>query len=126
MIRFCAVGVVALLAAAAAPAFPLERAQHTVDWYRTHQQERESVLKACQNDHSYDNTADCWNATSAAHGAVADSLSPRTGKPDPEADPAYYEHDAGMIAMTLSMCAHNMGVPSWCAAARIAEGRLHR
>ncbi len=75
---FRAVGVVALLAVAATPAFALERAQHTVDWYQTHQAERESVLKMCQNDHSYDNSADCRNATSAMHGALADSLA----KPD--------------------------------------------
>ena len=118
--------MVALLVVTAAPAIALERAQHTVDWYQTHQAERESVLKACQNDHTYDNAADCRNATSAAHGAVADRLSSSIVKSDPEADPAYYGHDAGMIAMTLSMCAHNMGIPSWCEAARIAEGRLHR
>ena len=38
---------------------------------------------------------------------LADSLA-KPDKPDPEADPAYYGHDAGVIAMTLSMCSHNM------------------
>ncbi len=126
MKRFRAAWVAALLAMMAAPAFAIERAQHTVEWYRTHPQERESVLKTCQNDHSFDNAADCRNATSAAHAVVAESLSPRTDKPDPEADPAYYGHDAGAIAMTLSMCSRG-GVPqSWCQAARTAAASLHR
>jgi hypothetical protein len=126
MMRLRVVGMVAVLAVTAAPAFALERAQHTVDWYHTHQAERESVLKMCQNDHSYDNSADCRNATSAAHAAVADSLTSRTGKPDPEADPAYYGHDGPMIAMTLAMCSRNRAPPSWCDAARIASANLHR
>ena len=117
--------MVALLAATAVPAFALERAQHTVDWYQTHQAERESVLKMCQNDHSYDNSADCRNATSAAHGAVAESLA-KAEKSDPEADPAYYGHDAGVIAMTLSMCSHSAVPASWCQAARIASANLRR
>ncbi len=125
MRRFHAVGVIALLAVVATPVFALERAQHTVDWYQAHQQERESVLKACQNDHSYDNAADCRNATSAAHGALADSLVTKD-KTDPEADPAYYGHDGPMIAMTLAMCSRNRAPPSWCDAARIAAANLHR
>jgi hypothetical protein len=119
------VWLAAVLAVSAAPAFALERAQHTVDWYQTHQQERESVLKMCQNDHSYDNSADCRNATSAMHGATADSFV-RADKTDPEADPAYYGHDAGAIAMTLSMCSRNMAPLAWCQAARIASAHLPR
>jgi hypothetical protein len=120
-----AVGLGVLLAITANQAFALEPVQHTVDWYRTHQQARDSLLRACQNDHTSDNAADCRNATSAAHGAVADSLA-TTGGTDREADPAYYEHDAGMIAMMLSMCA-NGGVPqAWCAAARTASTNLRR
>ena len=119
------VGLAALLAATATPAFAVERAQHTVEWYRTHQAERESVLRTCQNDHSYDDSADCRNATSAAHAALADRLG-TTNKGDPEEDPAYYEHDAGMIAMVLAGCARNMAPPSWCKAARIAQANLHR
>jgi hypothetical protein len=112
-----------LLAMAAPPAFAVEPAQHTVEWYRTHQQERESVLRTCQNDHTHDDSADCRNANSAAQAALADSLATTGGK-DPEADPAYYGHDAGMIAITLSMCASG-GVPSsWCAAARTASANL--
>ncbi len=126
MRRFRAVGVAALLAATAVPALAVERAQHTVDWYRTHPQERESALKACQNDHSFDNAADCRNATSAAHAAVADSISPTTDKADPEADPAYYGHDGPMIAMTLAMCSRNRAPPSWCEAARIAAANMRR
>ncbi len=125
MIRLRVVGLAAVLAVSAAPAFALERAQHTVDWYQTHQQERESVLKMCQNDHSYDNSADCRNATSAMHGATADSFV-RADKTDPEADPAYYGHDAGAIAMTLSMCSRNMAPLAWCQAARIASAHLPR
>ena len=125
MILFRVAGLSLLLAVAASPAFAVEPAQHTVDWYRTHQQVRESVLRTCQNDHTHDDAADCRNATSAAHGALADSLA-TTGETDREADPAYYEHDAGAIAMTLSMCA-NGGVPeSWCTAARTASANLRR
>jgi hypothetical protein len=125
LIRFPAVGLSVLLAITANRAFAVEPAQHTVDWYRTHQQAREIVLQACENDHTHDDTADCRNALSAAHGAVADSLA-TTGATDREADPAYYEHDAGMIAMMLSMCA-NGGVPQpWCAAARTASTNLRR
>ena len=125
MTRVHAAGLALLLAMTANHAFAVAPAQHTVDWYRTHQQARESVLETCQNDHTHDNSADCRNATSAAHGALADSLA-TTGGTDREADPAYYEHDAGMIAMTLSMCA-NGGVPdSWCTAARTASANLRR
>jgi len=122
---FRAAGAGVFLAMTASHAFAAEPARQTVDWYRTHQQARESVLRACQNDHTQDSAADCWNATSAAHAALADSLV-ITGKADREADPAYYGHDAGMIAMTLSMCA-NGGVPeSWCTAARTASANLRR
>ncbi len=125
MILFRVVGLGLLLAITASPAFAVEPAQHTVDWYRTHQQARESVLRTCQNDHATDNAADCRNALSGAHAALADSLA-TTGGTDREADPAYYEHDAGMIAMMLSMCA-NGGVPqSWCSAARTASKNLPR
>ena len=116
---FRVVGVVALLAATTSPAFALERAQHTVDWYQTHQAERESVLKMCQNDHSYDNAADCRNATSAMHGALADSFA-RSTVPDPEANPAYYAHNARRAAMTLALCAHHAAPVSWCEAAQTA------
>jgi len=106
-------------------AFAVAPAQHTVDWYRTHQQARESVLETCQNDHTHDNSADCRNATSAAHGALADSLA-TTGGTDREADPAYYEHDAGMIAMTLAMCTRHEAPPSWCKAAQTASDNRTR
>ena len=114
-----------LLAITASPAFAVEPAQHTVDWYRTHQQARESVLRTCQNDHTHDDAADCRNATSAAHGAVADSLA-TTKKQDPEADPAYYGHDGPLIAMTLAICARNGAPQSWCTAARTASANLPR
>ena len=114
-----------LLAVTASHTFAIEPARQTVEWYRTHQQARESVLRACQNDHSHDNAADCRNATSAAHAALADSLATTGGK-DPESDPAYYGHDAGMIAMTLSMCARNAAPQSWCVAARTASASLPR
>lgn len=119
------VGLSLVLAITASPAFPVEPAQHTVDWYRTHQQARESVLRTCQNDHATDNAADCRNALSGAHAALADSLV-TTGTKDPESDPAYYGHDAGMIAMTLSMCARNAAPQSWCMAARTASANLPR
>ena len=123
VVRIIGLGV--LLAITAPPAFAIEPARHTVEWYRTHQQERESVLRTCQNDHSYDDSADCRNANSAAHAALADSLA-TTATKDPEADPAYYGHDAGVIAMTLSMCSRNAAPPSWCAAARTASANLKR
>ena len=106
-------------------AFAGEPARQTVEWYRTHRQERETLLRACQNDRSENKAADCWNANSAAHAALADSFA-TTGQPDREADPAYYEHDAGAISMMLSMCA-NGGVPdTWCTAARTASTKLRR
>ena len=118
-------GLGALLALSTSPAFALTPAQHTVEWYRTHQHEREAILQTCQNDHSADNEAECRNALGGAHAALADRLV-TTGETDREADPAYYEHDAGMIAMMLSMCA-NGGVPqSWCTAARTASTNLRR
>jgi hypothetical protein len=122
---FRTLGFGVLLAMAAQPAFAVEPAHHTVEWYRTHQQERESVLRTCQNDHTLDGSADCRNANSASHAAVADSLATTGGK-DPEADPAYYEHDAGAITMMLSMCANGGVPPSWCAAARTASANLKR
>jgi hypothetical protein len=119
------IGLGVLLAVTASQVFAVEPAKHTVDWYRTHQQDRESVMRACQNDHTYDDSADCRNAASADHAAAADSLTD-PGRKDPESDPAYYEHDAGMIAMTLAMCA-NGGMPaSWCSAARTASAKLKR
>jgi hypothetical protein len=123
--RVHAAGLALLLAMTANHAFAVAPAQHTVDWYRTHQQARESVLETCQNDHTHDNSADCRNATSAAHGALADSLA-TTGGTDREADPAYYEHDAGMIAMTLAMCTRHEAPPSWCKAAQIASDNRTR
>jgi hypothetical protein len=119
------IGLGLLLALTASQAFAVEPAKHTVDWYRTHQQDRENVLRTCQNDHTYDDSADCRNAASAAHAALADS--PETaGAKDPEADPAHYGHDAGMIAMMLSMCANGGVPPSWCSAARTASANLKR
>jgi hypothetical protein len=115
----------AILAVAASPALAVEPAQHTVAWYRAHEDARESTLRACQNDHSHDDSADCRNALSAAHGATADSLT-TTGRTDREADPAYYGHDTGMITMMLTMCADG-GVPqAWCSAARTASANLRR
>jgi hypothetical protein len=121
--RFAGLGVLATLSTS--PAFALKPAQHTVDWYRTHQHERKAILQTCQNDHSTDNEAECRNALSGAHAALAGSLV-ATGTKDPEADPAYYEHDAGMIAMMLSMCANGGVPPSWCSAARTASTNLRR
>ena len=120
-----AVGTGLLVAMTVGYAFAAEPAQQTVEWYRTHRQERETVLRACQNDRSENKAADCWNANSAAHAALADSLA-TTGETDREADPAYYEHDAGMIAMTLSMCANGSVPETWCKAARTASTNLRR
>jgi hypothetical protein len=125
LIRFHAVGLGVLLAITANQALAVEPAQHTVDWYRTHQQARESVLQACQSDHTHDDTADCRNALSGAHAAVADSLA-TTGGTDREADPAYYGHNGPLIAMMLSMCARNAAPQSWCTAARTASANLPR
>ncbi len=73
MTRIHAVGLAGLLAMTANHAFAVAPAQHTVDWYRTHQQARESVLRTCQNDHTHDDAADCRNATSAIPGQIAGS-----------------------------------------------------
>ncbi len=122
---FRLIGLGVLLALSTGPASALKPAQHTVEWYRTHQHEREIILRMCQNDHSTDNEAECRNALSGAHAALADSLV-TTGTKDPEADPAYYGHDAGMIAMTLSMCARQAAPLSWCHAAQTAASvRAH-
>jgi hypothetical protein len=119
------IGLGALLAVTASQAFAVDQAKHTMEWYRTHQQDRETVLRTCQNDHTYDDSADCRNASSAAHTALADSLA-TTGETDREADPAYYGHNGPLIAMMLSMCA-NGGVPSsWCSAAHTASANLKR
>jgi hypothetical protein len=125
LILFRIAGLSLLLAITASPAFAAEPAQHTVDWYRTHQQARESVLRTCQNDHTHDDAADCRNALSGAHAALADSLATNK-KQDPEADPAYYGHDGPLIAMTLAICARNGAPQSWCTAARTASANLPR
>jgi hypothetical protein len=119
------IGLGLLLAVTASQAVAVEPAKHTVEWYRTHQQDRENVLRTCQNDHTYDDSADCRNAASAAHAALADSLK-TVGAQDPESDPAYYGHNGPLIAMTLSMCARNAAPTSWCAAARTASANLPR
>jgi hypothetical protein len=111
----------ALLVMSATQAFAAAPARQTVDWYRAHQEARENVLQACRNDHSLDSAADCWNATSASHGALADSLATtEAGTKDPEADTAYYRHDAKMLAVTLSLCEHLAAPASWCQAAQTA------
>lgn len=120
MNAFRLAGLGVLLVLSTRPAFALKPAQHTVEWYRTHQHEREAVLQMCQNDHSADNEAECWNALSGAHAALADSLMTARAK-EPEADPAYYGHNGPLIAMTLSMCARNAAPQSWCTAARTAS-----
>ena len=74
---------------------------------------------------THDDAADCRNALSAAHGAVADSLA-TTGGTDREADPAYYGQNGPLIAMMLSMCARNAAPQSWCTAARTASAKLPR
>jgi len=121
--RLAGLGV--LLAMGTAPVFALSPAVHTVDWYRTHQTEREAELTACQNDHSLDNDAECRNASSGAHAALADSLV-APNKADPEADAAYYGHDGPLIAMTLAICARNGAPQSWCKAAQAASANLPR
>ncbi len=118
-------GLAAVLALSTSPAFAVQPARHTVQWYRGHQHEREAMIRTCQNDHSMDNAADCRNALSGAHAALADSLATTPGK-DPEADPAYYGHDAGMIAMTLAMCSRHEAPPSWCTAAQTASDNRTR
>ena len=121
--RLAGLGV--FLALSTSPAFAIEPARHTTEWYRTHQHAREAVLQTCQNDHSTDNEAECRNALSGAHAALADSLVTTPAK-EPEADPAYYEHDAGMIAMTLAMCSRHEAPPSWCKAAQTASDNRTR
>ena len=125
MTRYRTVGVSVALAMITTPGFALNPAQHTVEWYRTHQSEREAILRTCQNDHSTDREAECRNALSGAHGALADSLV-TTKNQDPEADPAYYGHDGPLIAMTLAICARNGAPQSWCSAARTASAKLPR
>ncbi len=100
-------------------ALAAQPARHDVTWYRAHAEARTSMLATCQNDHSYDDTADCRNANSAAHAAFADSLDAASAK-DPEADPAYYQHNAGILGMTLAQCSHGQAPAAWCAAARSA------
>ena len=121
--RLAGLGV--FLALSTSPAFAVEPARHTTEWYRTHQHAREAVLQTCQNDHSTDNEAECRNALSGAHAALADSLVTTPAK-EPEADPAYYGHNGPLIAMTLSMCARNAAPQSWCVAARTASTNLSR
>jgi hypothetical protein len=119
-------GLVAfLMVVGATSASAVQPAKHTVDWYRTHQQARDSVLATCQNDHSFDELGDCRNAQSASHGALADSLA-ANGSKDPEADPAYYGHDGSMISLTLTACAHHQAPASWCKAAQTASANLHK
>jgi hypothetical protein len=123
VLRLTRLGV--LLALGTSPVFGLKPAQHTVDWYRTHQPEREAILQTCQNDHSTDNEAECRNALSGAHAALADTFV-APPKPDQESDPAYYGHDGPLIAMTLAICARNGAPESWCTAARAASATLSR
>jgi hypothetical protein len=104
-------------------ALAAQPARHDVAWYRAHADARTSMLATCQNDHSYDDAADCRNANSAAHAAAGDDLEAANSK-EPEADPAYYGHDAGVIAMTLSMCSRNSAPQSWCKAAQIAKDKM--
>ena len=101
----------------------VQPARHDVAWYRVHANERASVLAICQNDHSFDDAADCRNANSAAQATAFDNIK-SSSKGDPEADPAYYEHDTGMIAMILSMCSHNGAPAAWCQAAQVARDKL--
>jgi hypothetical protein len=120
-------GLVAILVLTATRVLAAEPAEHTVDWYRTHEQVRENVLRVCQNDHTYDPKPDCRNALSASHAAAADDFGQAAaGKTDPEADPAYYGHNGPLIAMTLAMCAHPGVKQSWCQAARSAQTNLPR
>lgn len=103
----------------------VQPAKHTVDWYRTHQQDRNIVLTTCQNDHSFDDSGDCRNAQSASQGAAADSLTTMKTQ-DPEANPTYYGRDGSMIAITLAACAHNQAPKAWCQAATTASTNLHK
>ncbi len=120
-----AIGVMMCVGMFANPALAVEHAQHTVAWYRVHAQARESILRTCENDHSYDDLADCRNAMSAAHAALSDSLAATApGSGDPEADPAYY--NAGLAAAVLSMCAKHLEPDSWCRAAQAASSSRAR
>jgi hypothetical protein len=110
--RLAGLGV--LLALGTAPVFALSPAVHTVDWYRTHQTEREAELTACRN------------ALSGAHAALADSFAASMPTKEPEADPAYYDHNAGVLAMTLTMCSHQQAPLSWCKAAQTASDKQTR
>lgn len=116
----CSVAVTAFTALAVEPA------KRTVSWYRTHQQAREGVLATCQNDHTFDDNGDCRNAQSASHAALADSLAPKSGRSDPEANPGYYGRDGAMIALTLSSCARHQAPVAWCQAAQVASSNLHK
>lgn len=107
------------------PVFAAQRAEHDVAWYRSHSQERQRLLSICANDHSFDDEADCRNATSASHAALGDSfLNGTAAKQEPEATVAYYGHDAGVIAMTLSACSLHQAPLSWCRAAQTAQANL--
>jgi hypothetical protein len=122
-----AVGLFGLLVWTANQALAVEPAQHTVAWYQAHQQDRENVLQACQNDHAHDNKADCRNALSASHGAAADTFAgAAAGAKDPESDPAYYGHNGPLIQMTLAMCNLPGARQSRCQAARTAQTNLPR
>jgi hypothetical protein len=124
--RVWGISLVALaLAISVTSGHAIEPAKHTVDWYRTHQQARDSALAVCQNDHSLDETGDCRNAQSASHAVMADTLAPSSDQ-DPEANPAYYGHDGSMIALTLTACAHHQAPVSWCKAAQTASTNLHK
>lgn len=114
------------VALSATGALAIEPAKHTVAWYLTHQQARQSVLATCQNDHTFDESGDCRNAQSASHGALADSLGAKTGSTDPEASPSYYGRDGAMIALTLTSCAHHQAPVAWCQAAQTASANLHK
>jgi hypothetical protein len=115
----------AVLAMAGSSAHAVQPARHTVTWYRTHARAREEMLGLCQNDHIYDNQADCRNALSAAHGAIADSLELSESQ-DPEATVAYYGHNGPLIAMTLSLCSRHQAPTAWCQAAQAASANLNR
>lgn len=118
--------VVALVAGVGATsAYAVQPAAHTVDWYRTHQQNRDRVLATCPNNNSFNESGDCRNAQNASHAALADSLG-FSGSTEPEANPAYYGRDGSMIALTLAACLHNQAPPSWCKAAKIASTNLHK
>lgn len=90
-------GVAALLAVIVAVA-TLHRGSvgdhHTVDWYASHEAERQRVLQTCANDHALDDEPDCKNAD-AGERAVAlkaiqeklqRDMSKLEGEPEPKAD----------------------------------------